>query len=155
MQSINGFRPFHIIMNISLICCKKYGKRRQHAGRRFPFIYIRENLGICNDQFRRSRQNLQCSGELVCCHTHDPAFFIQQFSQSLNLWKDQTSFRCLDILRHDQKDQITGRNQITCDHTVSIPFRYASCQVFLYFLYPLSCYRADTAWGYSGLFFYL
>ena len=51
----------------------------------------------------------------VCGTAHDAAFFIEKVTDRLNLGQNETALGRLNVLRHDKKDDIFGRGQISGD----------------------------------------
>ena len=83
--------PLHIVRQIALICRKQHGKGREHALRRFVFVDIAKYLGVRNDKLRCFFQYRKRRYQLIGRHTHNQAFLIEKFAQSLHLRQNQPS----------------------------------------------------------------
>ena len=130
VQRVDMPCPLHIVRQISLIRCKQHGKGREHALRRFVFIDIAKYLGIRNDKLRCFFQYRKRRYQLIGRHTHNQAFLIEKFAQSLHLRQNQPSLGCLDVLRHHEKHQILPVDQCPGDEAAAVILRQFADQCF-------------------------
>ena len=103
---------------------------REHALRRFVFIDIAKYLGIRNDKLRCFFQYRKRRYQLIGRHTHNQAFLIEKFAQSLHLRQNQPSLGCLDVLRHHEKHQILPVDQCPGDEAAAVILRQFADQCF-------------------------
>ena len=130
VQRVNMLRPLHIVRQIALICRKQHGKGREHALRRFVFVDIAKYLGVRNDKLRCFFQYRKRRYQLIGRHTHNQAFLIEKFAQSLHLRQNQPSPGCLDVLRHHEKHQILPVDQCPGDEAAAVILRQFTDQCF-------------------------